>query len=260
MCMTNIIHFVIHLCIHMPRPSTDHRLRKSGKAQLSSSEIYERVRRMAQTFTFRPGERVNEIELARELDVSRTPLREVLNQLLVEGFLRREANKGFVCRALDPAQIYALYEFRRELEKSIARLACQRAGDDDIAALEAFTLDSKDVPEDEDSSRLLHLDETFHLRLAGMTQNAEFMRALENVNARIHYVRWIDMQSGRRKYTQGEHLKIVDALKRRDAETLVSMVDAHISRRMDQIVDTVKRSYAEIYTRTRNHPTTAGAA
>jgi DNA-binding GntR family transcriptional regulator len=242
----------------MPPALDDHRVRKSGKAQLSSSEIYERVRRMAETFAFRPGERVNEIELARELDVSRTPLREVLNQLLVEGFLRREANKGFVCRALDPKQIYALYEFRRELEKSIARIASQRAGDDEIAELEAYTLDSKDVPEDEDSSRLLRLDEAFHMRLAHMTKNAEFERALDNVNARIHYVRWIDMQSGRRKYTQGEHLKIVDALKQRDTDVLVAMIDAHISRRMDQIVETVKRSYAEIYTRS-SIPITAGA-
>ena len=225
------------------------RVRRSGKSQLTSREIYERLREMAQTFEFRPGSRINELELAKALDVSRTPLREVLNQLMVEGLLTREANKGFLCRTLEPAKILELYEFRGELEKTIARLACQRATDADVDELESFTKASSDVPEDETSARLLKLDETFHIRLARMTGNSEYARALENVNSRIHYVRWIDMRNGRRKYTQGEHLRIVEALRRRDAEGLVRLMGDHISRRLDQIVDTVRAGYAEIYMR-----------
>src|SRR4051812_29017792 len=57
---------------------------------LSSDDIYDRVKEMAARFEFRPNERINEIELSRSLSVSRTPLREVLNRLMVEGFLTRE--------------------------------------------------------------------------------------------------------------------------------------------------------------------------
>src|SRR3954447_13627731 len=80
---------------------------------LSSDDIYDRVKEMAARFEFRPNERINEIELSRSLSVSRTPLREVLNRLMVEGFLTREQNRGFIGRSLDAGEIMSLYEFRR---------------------------------------------------------------------------------------------------------------------------------------------------
>jgi len=222
-------------------------IRRSGKPSLSSQEIYERLRHMARTFQFKPGERINEIELAKQFEVSRTPLREVLNQLMVEGFLTRLANKGFVGRTLDPQQVFELYEFRQGLETNIARLACARATDEEIDELEAFARSSTDVSEDELATRLLALDEEFHLRIAKMARNQEYLRALENVNARIHYIRWIGMRRGRRKHTQKEHMRIVQALRARDEERMTTLLAEHIGCRLDQIVEVVKAGYAEIY-------------
>lgn len=82
------------------------------------------------------------------------------------------------------------------LEAGIVRAACERATDEELAALRAFVERSRDVPEDSDATRLLELDEAFHLTLARYSRNDEFVRALESVNARIHFVRWIDMQQG----------------------------------------------------------------
>ena len=88
----------------------------------------------------------------------------------------------------------------------------------------AFVERSRDVPEDSEATRLLELDEAFHLMLARYSRNEEFVRALESVNARIHFVRWIDMQQGRRAHTQAEHMRIVQALERRDIEALPAMM------------------------------------
>ena len=215
---------------------------------LSSDDIYDRVKAMAARFEFRPNERINEIELSRALSVSRTPLREVLNRLMVEGFLTREQNKGFVGRALDPQDVLDLYEFRRGIETCTLALACQRASDAQVADLEAFTRRSTDVPEDEDATKLVALDEEFHLRIAHMTGNAEYERALRNINSRIHYIRWVDMQK-RRSRTQAEHMAIVQAIKARSLPTATELLERHITRRLDQIVEVVKAGYAEIYTR-----------
>lgn len=222
------------------------------RTSLSSTAIYERVKVMAATFELRPGERINEIELAKRLDVSRTPLREVLNQLMVEGFLERSTNKGFLSRPLDPKQIFDLYEYRLGLETSIARLACRRASDSDIKALEKSVKRDAAVPEDSDSNELLALDEQFHMKLAHLAGNEEFVRALANANSRIQYVRWIDMRGGRRPHTQSEHRAIVQALKQRDEEKLVRLLEEHISRRQDQIVEVIKLGFSEIYTRQKN--------
>lgn len=233
----------------VPPASSKQEVRK--RTSLSSTAIYERVKNMAATFELRPGERINENDLSKQLEVSRTPLREVLNQLMVEGFLERTTNKGFVSRSLDAKQIFDLYEYRLSLETSIGRLACQRATDEEIAQLEASVKHDAAVPEDSDSNELLGLDEAFHMRLARLTRNDEFVRALENVNARIHYVRWIDMCNGRRPYTQSEHMRIVQALKARNEAELVKLLDGHIARRKEQITEVIKLGFSEIYTRQR---------
>ncbi|HMN78562.1 MAG TPA: GntR family transcriptional regulator [Burkholderiaceae bacterium] len=224
-------------------------IRRTGRQALTSVEIYDRLRQMARTFRFKPGERINEIELSKALAVSRTPLREVLNQLMVEGFVTRHANKGFVGRALDPQQVFELYEFRQGLEVNIARLACARATDGEIGELEAFVQSSTDVSEDEYATRLLALDEEFHMRLARMARNGEYLRTLENLNARIYYVRWIDMRRGRRKHTQAEHMRIARALRARNEARMVGLMSAHIGQRLDQIVENIKTGFAEIYMR-----------
>ena len=67
---------------------------------------YERLKRMAIGYHLKPGERLNEGELAKQLGVSRTPLREALNRLAMEGFLRFSPGKGFFCRELDPKGVF----------------------------------------------------------------------------------------------------------------------------------------------------------
>ncbi|MCC6535859.1 MAG: GntR family transcriptional regulator [Burkholderiales bacterium] len=221
----------------------------TSRAADSAEQIYERIKTLAMTFAIRPGERVNEVEVARSLNVSRTPLREALNRLLVEGFLTRAPNRGFIGRPLDAKQVFDLYELRRVLEASIVAIACERSTDEELGELERFVKASTDRPEDANASSLLALDEQFHERVARLTRNEEMLRAVRSINARIHYFRWIDMQNGRRRQTQQEHLRIVKALMARDAPAAARLIEGHIARRLDRIVDVIRMGFAEIYMR-----------
>ncbi|OZI20106.1 GntR family transcriptional regulator [Bordetella genomosp. 9] len=223
--------------------------RYADRTAAGLSDLYDTVKAMAVRFDFKPGQRINEVELARQLNVSRTPLREVLNQLMVEGFVIRAVNRGFIGRPLDAKQIHSLYEFRSVLECGIVRAACERATEEQLDELQAAVEVSRDVPEDADAVRLLALDEYFHMSLARLTGNEEFVRSLESVNARIHFVRWIDMQQGRRSHTQAEHLRIVHALRARDDALLQELVSRHIGRRLDQITDVIRTGFSTIYMR-----------
>jgi DNA-binding GntR family transcriptional regulator len=213
----------------------------------SADRVYDIVKSMAITYGIRPGERINEVELARQLKVSRTPLREALNRLVTEGFLTARPNKGFFARALDPNEVFNLYELRSAVEAAAVLIACERAGKQELQALEKFVLASKDKKDDLLATNLLRLDEEFHERLARATHNDEFVRAIRAINERIHFVRWIDVQNGRRAHTQNEHLQIVQALRKRNAEDAARLMRAHISRRLDQIVDVIRAGFAEIY-------------
>lgn len=236
----------------MARAASKHAAGRTRPAR-GAEEIYERLKSMAITFVIRPGQRVNEVELSKALKVSRTPLREALNRLMVEGFLTRAPNKGFTGRLLDAKQIFDLYELRRALEASIVRIACERATDEELVELERFVKGSIDRREKSNAASLLALDEEFHERVSRLTRNHEMTHLLKAINARIHYVRWLDMQ---KRHTQRDHLRIVRALKARDAGKAAGLVDGHISRRLDQIVDVIRMGFAEIYMRDQTGVTT----
>ena len=92
-----------------------------------SQRAYGRLREMAINYRFRPGERLNEGALAKDLQLSRTPLREAMHRLVSEGLLHLVSGRGFFARPLDVKEVCDLYEARLALETAIVRLACSRA-------------------------------------------------------------------------------------------------------------------------------------
>jgi DNA-binding GntR family transcriptional regulator len=209
--------------------------------------VYEQLKALSISYELLPGDRVNEIELADRLGVSRTPLREALNRLTSEGFLSMKPGKGFFRRPLDAKDVFDLYEFRRCLETAAAPLAIARAGDEAIGGIRSFLEISRaDVPA-RTISDLVLLDESFHEQLMALSGNDEMLRVLRNLNGRIRFVRWIDMENGRRNTTQSEHLAIIDAVAARNAPRAVALLNGHIERRLDQIVAVIREGYARIY-------------
>lgn len=219
---------------------------KKPKELSRVDHLYLVIKEMAISFEFKPGERINEVELAARLGASRTPLREALNRLVAEEFLTFQQGRGFFCRELKPREMFELYQFRSVLEAAAVRLTCEYATEEEVQNLIDYL--DETGPEDggRSSEELVRLDEIFHQKLMALSRNQEMARVLENVNARIQYFRWVDMDT-RRSQTQGEHRKIVEAIKARDAEVAVQLMDAHITKRLDQITAAIKESYSRIY-------------
>jgi DNA-binding GntR family transcriptional regulator len=212
-----------------------------------ADRAYEALKEMAVAYRFRPGERLAEVELARRLNVSRTPIREALHRLVMEGFLTFSESRGFHGRPLDTKEVFDLYELRRSLEATAVGLAIERAGEEELKRLADFVAESRSVPETTDVIELVRLDEAFHEGLATLSGNGEILRVLQNVNERIRFCRWIDMETGRRSQTQSEHAEIVAAAQARDRPRAEAVVNRHIARRLDQIVAVIREGYARIY-------------
>lgn len=211
------------------------------------SRVYERLKGMSATFELKPGERVNEVEIARSFGISRTPLREALNRLTTERFLRFEPGKGFFCRELNSGEIFDLYELRKIIEVSALRIAVRRANDQSIDELIAFLERTGPEPGERTTMNLVEFDEHFHEQLMEMSGNCEMLRVLKNLNARIRFVRWIDMDRGVRRKTQSEHMDVLLALRNRDEIRCTEILEKHIDRRLDQITSAIKEGYAHIY-------------
>lgn len=216
-------------------------------AEKVGAAVYEALRAKAITHAFLPGERLNEGELASELRVSRTPLREALHRLTSEGFLRAVAGRGFFFRELDPKELFDLYELRMALELAAVRLAVERASDQQIDTL-ADMLSDGASNEECSTTELIAQDEQFHERLVGLAGNAEMSRVLGNINARIQFVRWIDVGQPGRRATHHGHKAIVAALKTRDVDACAALLTKHIGRRQDEIIEAAHARMAQLFT------------
>ena len=222
----------------------------SVKGEVSSriravDRVYHGLRDMAIRFEIKPGQRLTEVEIAERWGVSRTPVREALNRLVKEGFVVAEGG-GFAVRPLDPRECYDLYELRLALESAAARLASERATDAELAALVKFVQRSMRAPHTA-ADTIVDLDEQFHERLAALSRNGQLLDSLRSLNARIRFVRLIDLKHKPRSRSLGEHIAIVRSVQDRHPADAIKALEDHISRRMEDIVDIIRQGIASIY-------------
>ncbi len=214
----------------------------------SVDRIYEQLKQMAMNYQFRPGEPLNEVELAASFSVSRTPLREVLNRLVAEGLLDFVPRKGFSCKPLDTQRMFDLYEVRCGLEMMSARLATERATDAELQALQQRWEAISDSFCDLTPVECTRCDEQFHEQIAQLSHNAELLRSLQNVNARAHYLRLISMeQEHYRRTTCAEHRLILQAMGDRNPEAAARCMAAHVTLRQEELVEVIKEAIARLY-------------
>ena len=174
--------------------------------------VYEALKNQAISYAIKPGSRLNEGEVARKLGVSRTPVREALNRLTATGFLSFTPSQGFFRKPLDPTEVFDLYEMRQAIEVASVRLAATRATEAGLRELDEFLAISAGCAEGREVDQLVRFDEEFHERIVRLSGNREMLSCLLNINDRIRFFRWVDMESGRRRNTQEEHREVPLAL------------------------------------------------
>lgn len=160
-----------------------------------------------------PGTVFQELEIAERYGSSRTPAREAIKQLIAEGFVTTFGRR-YVVKALTPADVRELYEYREGLEVTAIRLAIERASDAEIDGLQRHMLafreqfvagaplgDEPAVP-------------SFHLEIARLARNATILRELEKVHEKLRMLmRILRIESVK---AIDEHERIFWAIKRRE--------------------------------------------
>ena len=213
----------------------------------SSHRAHAQLREQLLRSRFLPGQKINEVALAKELEISRTPLREALNRLVAEGLLM-DRERGFSVPGLEPEVIFDLFEARVEIECATVRLACERAEESELEALSDFLDESMAEPPDASVDRLIELDIRFHDTIAELARNKVLRQLLTNINGRIHLIRWIAME-GQRDRTQNQHREILDHIRAGDTEAAIAVMRDHILHRNEDILAAIKAAYGHVYTR-----------
>ena len=194
----------------------------------SSERAYNVIRKQLVEFKLRPDERINEVQLARGLGFSRTPIREALNRLASEGFVSLTPNRGFFVRSLSTEGMIDLYEMRSIIECAAFRLMCERATDEQIDRLRAYWEAIVDEYQHHDPDVILAEDEGFHLLIAELSGNPELVHHLNAINARIRFIRRIQIEHTHGIRQIASHSAIVDAAVKRDPARGVELLRDHI--------------------------------
>ncbi len=189
---------------------------------------YDELKRRLLVGEFPLTRRLGEVALAETLGVSRTPVREALSRLHVEGLVVRLGDGGFSPAAPDLPTITELYEVRRSLEFTAINRGCHdRTVLEQIQSQWAFmSVPSSDAACGPD---FVLRDEDFHLELARAAGNQSLVELLAHTNERIRFVRMQDfLTADRVAKTIDEHLGIVSALLDDRAEVAEHRLRSHL--------------------------------
>jgi DNA-binding GntR family transcriptional regulator len=205
--------------------------------------IYVTLKHRILTCSLRPGERLVEKDLCREMQVSRTPLREAFNRLVLEGLVVLAPYRGYRVAAVTVEDYQQLCELRRIVESGAAALAAQRAAAAEISTLKK-TAETRYTPGDRDSyESYARANSMFHLALVRCTGNEQLegivMSALDRHQRPLFL--GLDVGVDARASTE-EHVEIVDAVQRRDPDRARSLMIRHITRAEDRIAGALRKA------------------
>ena len=208
--------------VRKPKPAEE--VRKPSLAEA----VYLRIKQDIFDFRLLPGDRFTEGEVAARLKVSRTPVREGLQRLEKEGYLRVHFRAGWSVRDLDFRQFDDLYDLRIILEVAAIRQLCDRAERPQLGQLEAIWL----VPAEDrrgNGDEVARLDEEFHSSLVAAAGNPEVLRCHRDVTERIRILRRLDFtEPDRVVATYQEHGQILRAVLRHRADQAILLLRTHI--------------------------------
>lgn len=175
------------------------------------------------------GAKLNEMELASELGVSRGPIREAFRALEQAGLVRTEKNRGVFVREVTLAEADEIYEVRAALEAMIGRLAAMRRTPAQLAGLKEILKRMAAAARARVAERYFPLNLEFHDALAAAAGNgtlaANYRRVVNELNLCRREMLLHDGENILRSTT--EHKRIVEAIERGDAETASMLLFEH---------------------------------
>ena len=176
-----------------------------------------------------PGERLMEIQLAERLGVSRTPIREAIRKLELEGLVLMIPRKGAEVARISEKSLRDVLEVRRSLEELATELACQRMNEEQIQELTAAKDRFAAAVADGDIMKMAECDEKFHDVIFNGTGNARLVQILNNLREqmyryRLEYIKEAD----KRQILLLEHEKIVKAIRARHVAEAKDAMREHI--------------------------------
>jgi DNA-binding GntR family transcriptional regulator len=191
--------------------------------------VYNSLKELVLTSQIDPSQRLDERTLATQLGISRTPLREAIQRLVIEGFLRVEPRRGVFVNEKSKKEIVEILYVRAALESMGARLATRHVTETDVVGLRSifspFTPDEVERQTDEFSMANVN----FHEQVLELSGCSKLIELASHIQDHMRMVRILTMRAGgRAQNALIEHFQIIEALENRDPDLSASRMREHI--------------------------------
>ncbi|MGI5911282.1 MAG: GntR family transcriptional regulator [Syntrophomonadaceae bacterium] len=204
--------------------------------------VLETIREAIINGNLKPRERLMEIQLAEELGVSRTPIREALRKLELEGFIVMVPRKGAYVADISIKDIADVFEIRAALEALAAGLAAERITDDELEFLERNLAEKADAIVKHDMSRLVEADTNFHEAIYRASRNERLFTIINNLREQIQRFRAMSLAfPGRMRQSLEEHRLIVEAIQASDIISARQLAQEHIENAENSMIESIKK-------------------
>lgn len=203
---------------------------KTRAVENLSARVYHQIKRLILCNQIMPGQKLHHQELSERLGVSRTPVREALTRLVQEGYVSFLPNRGFTCKEIGIQEAEELYELREALEAFAVERAIENLTGSALAQLRSNVSSyGRDVQNRFTRERLVY-DQDVHLAIVRIAGNEMLTNTLSHVFERIVLKRRTDglYDQARGVAAHQEHLKLLEAMERRDVTAAVALVRQHI--------------------------------
>ena len=191
--------------------------------------VFNTLREAILTGELEPGERLMEIKLAEKLGVSRTPIREAIRMLQIEGLVNITPRKGTVVAEISKDDLKNVLEVRKVLEKLAVELACMKITEEEILGLKENLKEFSTAIKKKNPSEIAKIVVAFHDIIYKSTRNTRLIQIMFNIREQMYRYRleYIKDQDTRETVVR-DHEKLIEAIVNKDVENAKNIIVGHI--------------------------------
>ncbi len=191
----------------------------------------------------KPGERLMEVQLSQKMGVSRTPVREAIRKLELEGFVNMVPRKGAEVAKLSVKDIMDVLEVRASLDGLATSLAASRITDEEIKELKHVLTQFENYVEKDNLQGVIKKDIEFHEVIYNASKNDKLIQILNNLREQVYRFRVIYLKDfSSTKEVVKEHSEIYDAIINKDSIGAREAAERHIRNQELMITDAIKKN------------------
>lgn len=199
--------------------------------------VYEELKMQILTGAIVPGTRMMEVELAEQMGVSRTPIREAIRKLEKEGLVTIEPRRGAYASQISTEDMVEILEVRQNMEGLAAYFAASRMKPDQLAELKAVSQLYNEAVANGDMNSMIKHDTRFHRIIVESCNNKILVQMIEQLQELVLRFRYIYYDNFRRAENMPEeHRAILEAIEQGDEDAARAAADIHIDRLKELVI------------------------